>query len=92
VSLDAFEGTTFDGTVDSIATSPARTASSTVSYTVTVKLSGDTSKIYEGMTGDVTFISKQKKDVLYIPNRAVYMENNKQYVNNQGRKRQYYGD
>lgn len=80
VSLDAFEGTTFEGTVDSVATSPARTASSTVSYTVTVKLSGDTSKIYEGMTGDVTFISKQKKNVLYIPNRAINMENDKQYV------------
>ncbi|SDM67563.1 efflux RND transporter periplasmic adaptor subunit [Acetanaerobacterium elongatum] len=80
VSLDAFEGTTFEGTVDSVATSPARTASSTVSYTVTVKLSGDTAKIYEGMTGDVTFISKQKKNVLYIPNRAIYIENDKQYV------------
>ncbi len=80
VALDAFEGIPLDGVVDSITTSPARAASSTVSYTVTVKLSGDTAQIYEGMTGDVTFVSKQKKDVLYVSNRAVYIENEKQYV------------
>ncbi len=80
VTLDAFENTTFDGTVYSISTSASRGTNSTVSYSVVIKLSGDTSAIYEGMTGDVTIVTKQKKDVLYVSNRAVYMENNRQYV------------
>ncbi len=81
VSLTSFSDTTFEGTIDSITITPAREASSTVSYSITVKLSGDVSKIYDGMTGNVTFVTKQVKDVLYVSNKAVTTENGKQYVN-----------
>lgn len=70
----------FTGVVDSISTIPARAGSSTVSYTVSVKLDGDASSIYEGMTGDVTFITKELQDVLYVSNKAVSTEGTKQLV------------
>ena len=73
--------TPFEGTVDSITITPARSASSTVSYSVTIKLSGDVSKVYDGMTGNVTFVTKQVKNVLYVSNKAVTTENGKSYVN-----------
>lgn len=78
--FDAFSEETFTGEVDSIATSPARTGSGSVSYTVTILVDGDTSKIYEGMTCDITFIKKEVQDVLYVSNRAVTAEGSQQYV------------
>ena len=79
VMLNAYEYK-FTGVVDSISVTPARTNASTVSYDVTVKLEGDTSVVYEGMTGDVTFVTKEITDVLYVSNKAVTAENGKSYV------------
>ena len=72
VSLTAYEGQTFDATVDSIAYEPAR-SSSAVTYTVTVKLDDEsgTLNVYEGMSGEVTIIKKQVEDVLYVSNKAI---------------------
>ncbi len=76
ISLTAYENQTFDAIVESIATSPARTGSASVTYTVTVKMTGDnTAQVYTGMSGEVTLIQKQKKDVLYVANQAITFEN-----------------
>lgn len=72
VTLDAFEEMSFGGAVDSITTTPARSASGSASYTVTIQLAGDTQQVYEGMTGSATLITKEQKDVLYVTNRTVY--------------------
>ena len=80
ISFSAYPDTKFTGVIDSISVTPAMTGGSTVSYTVNVKLDGDASNIYEGMTGDVTFITKEIQDVIYVSNRAVYSENGKEYV------------
>lgn len=83
VQLDAFE-TAYDGVISSIAVSPSREGASTVSYTVTVLLSGDdVSKLYQGMTGTVTFITKSVTDVLYVSNKAITQEGTKEYVQRQ---------
>ncbi|MFV0411765.1 MAG: HlyD family efflux transporter periplasmic adaptor subunit [Oscillospiraceae bacterium] len=83
VQLDAFE-TPYDGVISSIAVSPSREGASTVSYTVTVLLSGnDVSKLYQGMTGTVTFITKSVSDVLYVSNKAITQEGTKEYVQRQ---------
>ena len=47
---------------------------------ITVKLGGETSKLYEGMTAQVTFITKETETVVYVSNRAVSRENGKSYV------------
>ena len=79
VQLSAYEGK-FTGAVDSISVTPARTNASTVSYNVSVKLEGDTQSVYEGMTGDVTFVTKEITDVLYVSNKAVTAQDGKNYV------------
>lgn len=79
IELTAYEDETFDGEVTSISTT-ATTGSSTVNYEVTVSFTGDISKVYSGMTGDVTFIIKEEADTLYISNRAVQTDGAASYV------------
>lgn len=72
ITLTAYEGKTFDATVQSIAVSPSRSGSASVTYTVTVKMSANnTEQVYTGMSGEVTLIKKQKKDVLYVSNQGI---------------------
>ena len=80
VYFDAYPDEKFTGVVDSMSVTPAMSASSTVSYNIQVKLSGDTNKLYQGMTGTVTFITKEVQDVIMVSNRAVFTENGKSYV------------
>ena len=80
VSLDAFDTITFEGEVDGISTTPARSASGSASYSVTIKLMGDTAQVYEGMTGSATLITRQQKDVLYVSTRCVYIKDGQSYV------------
>ena len=80
VEMDAFEAVTFDGIVDSITTTPVRSATGGASYSVTVRLEGDTAKIYEGMTGTATLITRQQKDVLYVTSRTIYGRDGVSYV------------
>ena len=47
---------------------------------MTVKLSGDTAKLYDGMTAELTFITKETETVTYVSNRAVFRENGRSYV------------
>jgi HlyD family secretion protein len=72
VSMDAFETVTFDAAVESITTSPMRSSSGSASYSITLKLQGDTSNLYEGMTGSATIVTRQQKDVLQVSFRSVY--------------------
>lgn len=73
ITLTAYEGEKFSGEVSSVATSAAA-GSSTVNYEVEVRFTGDISKVYSGMTGDVTLGGQSQTDTLYIPNRAVRLE------------------
>lgn len=79
IGLTAYRNETFPGEVDSIATS-ATTGSSTVNYEVTVRFTGDVTKVYADMTGEVTFVIKEEKDTLYISNKAVYQDGTRSYV------------
>ena len=78
INLSAYEDKTFHGKVTSISTTSSGT--STVSYPVVVTMTGDVSSIYSGMSGEVTFVTKEVKDVLYISNKAVETEGTKSYV------------
>ena len=79
ISLTAYPDDIFSGTVSGIATS-ATAGSSTVNYDVTVLFSGDISKVYSGMTGEVTFAGKTVSDTLYISNQAVLLDGARSYV------------
>ena len=78
ISLSAYDDLTIDATVDSITAEPARSGSSSVTYTVVVKSTGEVSDIgtiYDGMSGEATMIQHRAKDVLYVNNRAITFEN-----------------
>lgn len=79
IELTAYEDVVYEGTVESMDTSTS-SGSSTVSYNVTVVFTGDTSDIYSDMTGNVTFITKQVEDVIYVSNKAIINEGTKSYV------------
>ena len=79
IELTAYDDEEFKGIVSGMDTS-ASSGSSTVSYSVTIVFTGDTSNIYTDMTGNVTFIQKQMTDVIFVSNKAIINEGTKSYV------------
>ncbi|MCD8067859.1 MAG: HlyD family efflux transporter periplasmic adaptor subunit, partial [Lachnospiraceae bacterium] len=55
-------------------------SSSNVVYDVTVTITSDASGLFQGMTGDVTFVTKESEEVLYVSNRAIIRSGTKSYV------------
>lgn len=79
IALNAYEDETFDGVVSSMNTTTS-SGSSTVSYSVTVLFTGDVTKVYADMTGNVTFIDEQVENVVYVSKKAVVTEDGVSYV------------
>ncbi len=78
ISLTAYDDQTIDGLVESITAEPARSGSSSVTYTVVVKSTGkvgDIGTVYDGMSGEGTIIQKRVKDALSVNNRAITFKN-----------------
>lgn len=79
ISFTAYPDTVFQAQVTEI--SDAETDSSgNVTYEVTATLTGDASQLFQGMTGEITFITKESKQVLYVSNRAITRKGAKSYV------------
>lgn len=78
--FSAYEDTLYEGVILSIDTTATSRESATVSYTVVVGVEGDTELLYGGMTADITFVTEEKEDVLYVSKKAVLDQNGKQYV------------
>lgn len=79
VSFEAYEGEKFSGKVVSIKSIPETDQNGVVSYDVKVEID-NAEKIKNGMTCSVTFLIKQQKNVLIIPNKAVSFSDGKQTV------------
>lgn len=79
VVLTAYPDQTFPGKVTAIGDASAD-SSGNVTYDVTVTLEGDVSGLLQGMTGDVTFVTEETADVLYVSRRAILTEEDKTYV------------
>lgn len=79
IQLAAYEEA-YEGIIQSITTTATSRRSATVSYPVKILILGDTSKIFGGMTADVTFITDETSEVLYVPRKAIVEENGKKYV------------
>ena len=80
VVFSAYEEETYQGTISSIKTTSTSEYAATVSYEVAISLQGDTSKLYGGMTADVTFVTEKKEDVVYVAKTAVEKEGEKRFV------------
>lgn len=80
IVFKAYEEETYEGIVTGIETAGTSNSSSTVDYNVTVNVTGEVSKIFEGMTANVTFITKKLQNVTYVSNKAIQTEGTKSYV------------
>lgn len=80
IVFSAYPDETYNGTIKSITTTDTSRDSVTVSYPVVISILGDTSKLYGGMTANVTFVTEQTEDIVYVPRKAVVNENDKTYV------------
>lgn len=84
LSISAYPDTIFEGTIDDIGDAVTDSSTGEITYEVTVLIGGDVSGLFEGMTGDVTFITKETKEVTYVSNRAIIREGTKSYVKRKG--------
>lgn len=80
LSFTAYQDEVYEGIVSAITTTATSRSTATVSYPVEISIQGDTSKLYGGMTADVTFVIEQKADVVYIPRKSVVEQNGSKYV------------
>ncbi|MCI1965272.1 MAG: HlyD family efflux transporter periplasmic adaptor subunit [Oscillospiraceae bacterium] len=74
ISLSAYEDRMLDAVVDSITAQPARSGSSSVTYSVVVKSTGTAAEmgtVYDGMSADATIVQHAADDVLYVNNRTI---------------------
>ncbi len=80
VVFTAFPDDVFKGKVTEIGDAQINSSTNTTTYSVTVTITGNIDGLYEGMSTEVTFITKESAEVLYIPNRAVIREGTASYV------------
>ena len=80
IVFTAYPDEMYSGRITEVSDAEYDSSSGAVYYTVSVTVQGDVSGLYEGMTGDVTFVTKEMKEVCYVSNRAVFREGTKSYV------------
>lgn len=79
VSLTAYPKDVFTAVVTEISDADTDSRGNVV-YEVTVTVKGDVSGLFQGMTGDITFVTRQSEETLYVNKRAVTTDNGKAYV------------
>jgi len=79
VALTAYPDDIFTAKVTAIGDATSD-SSGNITYDVTVTLEGDVSGLFQSMTGDVTFVTEETADVLYVSRRAIITEDDKTYV------------
>lgn len=80
IVFSAYETETYTGIIESITTTATSRSSATISYPVVISIQGDTSKLYGGMTADVTFITEETPAVIYALRKAIITQNGKSYL------------
>lgn len=80
VSIAAFPDESFTGTVTEIGDADMNSSTSEITYGVTVNISGNLNGVYENMTGEATFVTKETKEAVQVVNRAIIREGTKSYV------------
>lgn len=80
ITFAAYEDEVYEGIVESITTTATSRSSATISYPVVIAIQGDTSKLYGGMTADITFVTEETQEVVYVSRKAVVEQNGKKYI------------
>lgn len=81
IALDSYPDKEINGTIKEISFSPKTDETGTV-YAVKIYFVPDNSdyRYRMGMTGDVSFVTKEKKNVLAVPTEKIKVEKDKKYV------------
>lgn len=80
ITLSAFEDEIFSGEVTEISDATYDSDTGTNNYDITVSVTGDMEKIFDGMSAEVTLITREMKEAVYVSNRAVIRDGTKSYV------------
>ena len=81
VTIDSIGDTVYKGKVETVSSLPSTDSTGITTYAVTVKLDSVDSVIKDGMAALLQFVRLEHENVLMIPNKAVFLEDGKQYVN-----------
>ena len=80
VSLISYPDLIFEGIVSEIGDAQYDSSTGKSYYDITVSVEGNGVDFYQGMTGEVTFLTKETEEVTYVSNRAIFREGIKSYV------------
>lgn len=80
VEMSAYGEKRWTGTVSAIDTSASESYAATVSYPVTIQMEGDITKLYGGMSADVTFVTQEVEEALYVSKKAIQEQDGKTWV------------
>ncbi len=80
ITLSAYDDQVFTGSVTTIGEAQYDSDTATNNYDVTVTLSGIEDKIFDGMSAQVTLVTKEIEEVIYVPNRSIIRSGTKSYV------------
>ena len=80
VTMAAFEDEVFTATVTEIGDAEIDSNTNKTMYAVTVTVQNTGRVLYQDMTAEVTFVTDEVSEALYIPVRAVIQENGEDYV------------
>lgn len=84
IVFTAYPDDIYQGEIREISAPASQNHATTISYPVTVKILGDTAALFGGMTGDVTFVTGQARQVVYVSRKAIVEQNGKTFVYQQG--------
>nr|MCR5716282.1 efflux RND transporter periplasmic adaptor subunit [Lachnospiraceae bacterium] len=79
IVFTAYSDEIYTGTITEIGDS-STDSSGNITYEITVTIDGDTSGLFQDMTGDLTFITKETEEVVYVSNRAIFRSGTRSYV------------
>ena len=71
ITLNAYEDQSYKGVIQEISSISADGQGTVISYPVLIHIEDDTSKLYGGMAADVTFVTDQVEEVLYVSRKAI---------------------
>ena len=80
VTVAAFPEEVFSGIVTEIGDAEIDSNTNKTLYTVTVTVKNMGSLLYQDMTAEVTFVTDEAAEVLYVPNRAITEKDGENYV------------
>lgn len=80
ITYTVYPDVVYNGVISEVSDAAYDSSSGEVYYTITVTVQGDVSGLYEGMTGDVTCVTKETKEVTYVSNRAIFRDGTRSYV------------